>query len=396
MKLYYFYTLDSETILLKNLFESNIPDDFDKKPQIYNDVNFCKKNHGGGYLGWLCKYNTIMKAFEETEENEYFIFSDIDVIFYKSFLDNIKNIINDNQDILFQMENIKHDVNIGFMIIKNSNESKNFWEKASNLVESNKYIDDDNCYKIKHKRGCGSGQFLINDLLYSQNHGIKWSRLPVSFWSRSIGMESLNENIYLHHANCTNTIEKKIDQIEDIKNKFLNKNNSVPNILTFGNASISKSEFDIIDNLVKKYNINTVLEFGTGSSTYAFIQNNCSIISVETDQNYINKYKNIYNSYSNIEFLLNDQKNILNIKNVLANKYFDLGFIDGPRADLQQYKLFNRIDSYVLASMHCKYILCHDSNRSKDRNSINLMFDKDIYNIKEFKSDRGLTLIYKK
>ena len=79
------------------------------------------------------------------------------------------------------------------------------------------------------------------------------------------------------------------------------------------------------------------------------------------------------------------------------NQKFDLCFIDGPRVDLDQYKLFNRIDSYILGLLNCQYILCHDSKRQKDRNSINLLFNSSEYNIEEYElSSRGLTLIYKK
>lgn len=402
MKLYYFFTNDTDTVALKDIFEQSIPSDIEPRPNLINEHIFCKKDHGGGYLGWINKYNTIMKGFAETEQNEYFIFSDIDIKFYKSLLSDIHNITKNQEDILFQMETTAHDVNIGFMIIRNTEKSKQFWKNIFDIIENIKYVDHNGCEKIRHRRGDGSGQFVVNDVLYSSNPIIKWSRLPTSFWSRSIGLQHLNKNIFIHHANCTYSVEQKINQISDIQSRVNNATSIqtskplVEPVLPFGGASISKQEFDFICNILVKYNIKSVLEFGPGSSTHAFVKNNCKILSIENNKEFLEKNKKLFSSYNDIEFFLNDQNNISILKNKINNQQFDLCFVDGPRADLQQYKLFNRIDSYVLASLSAKYILCHDSKRQKDRNSINLLFDKELYNIEEFESSRGLTLIYKK
>lgn len=161
-------------------------------------------------------------------------------------------------------------------------------------------------------------------------------------------------------------------------------------------GTISEQEFNIIDSIVKKFSIKTVLEFGPGVSTYVFIKNQCKILSIENDIEFLEKNKKRFIDYNNIEFFLNDQANIINLKNKLDNQIFDLCFIDGPRADGEQYKLFNRIDSYIMAYLNSKYILCHDTNREKDRNSINLIFDSK-FSIQELApSSRGLTLIYHK
>jgi hypothetical protein len=402
MKIFYFFTNEKDMLDLKNIFEQSIPQGFKLEPQPVYNTSFCKKNRGGGYLGWVNKYNTIMKGFSETKINEYFIFSDIDVIFYTSFLENIDNIIKNQEDILFQMETINHDVNIGFMIIKNTEKSKAFWNKIYNIVEKNKYIDKNGCEKIKHKRGDGSGQFIVNDIIYSKDPGIKWSRLPSSFWSRSIGLKKLNKDIYLHHANCANSTEEKLNQISDIKERVslaAQQKSLKPlkdPVISFGGASISKQEFDSINTFVKEHKIKTVLEFGPGSSTNVFIANQCDILCLENNEKFLNQNKKKYQEYDHIEFILNNQNNITELKHKLRDRYFDLCFIDGPRADLDQYKLFNRIDSYILAFLHAKYTICHDTKRKKDRNSINLIFDSSIYNIEEFDSARGLTLIYKK
>lgn len=394
MKIFYFYTNDSDIISLKKRFEESVPSDFELCPQAATENSFCKKDRGGGYLGWINKYNTILKGFEQTSPNEYFIFSDIDVIFYKSFINNLDKIIKNEEDILFQKEYIDHEVNIGFMIIKNNDKSKLFWQKANKTIEDLVYLDSNGCQKIRHRRGDGSGQFVINDILYRDNPNIRWSTLPSSFWSKTIGNRYLNKDIYIHHANWTFSTDQKFNQMNEIKNKL--NPTTTATALSFGGAAISQKEYEIIKDIIKKHNIKTVLEFGPGTSTQIFIEENCDILSIENNVDYINLYRKKFMLHKNLEIIFNDQNNIIVIKNQLKNKKFDLCFVDGPRADRDQYKMFNRIDSYILAKDYGKYILCHDSKRKKDRNSINLVFNTDEYFIEDLESERGLTLIYKK
>lgn len=218
MKIFYFFTTDEPEISsLKTLFKKSVPTDFILRPNPIHNQKFCKTDHGGGYLGWINKFNTIMNGFKETDKNEYFIFSDIDIIYYRSFLPDLNLIIRNQEDILFQRELVKNGINIGFMIIKNTQESINFFHKTFNIIEKLKYVDSKGCEQIKHKRGNGAGQFVINDILNKTPKVIKWSKLPTSFWSRSIGLDYLNENIYIHHANCAGTVEEKINQFIEIK-----------------------------------------------------------------------------------------------------------------------------------------------------------------------------------
>lgn len=210
MKIFYFYDSCEDSIKLKTQFENNLPYDLEPFPYVVEN-NFCQKTHGGGYYGWLCKYNTVLNGFQNTNKDEYFLFSDIDIKFYKS----INSIILD-QEWYFQQETANGtDINIGFMIIKNCSNSINFWKTSNNLIEQYKYLSSNECYKIKHKKGNGSGQFIINDLLSDYNH-LNWGRLPLEFWSKSIGFDFLSKDIILHHANAVHGCKKKFDQLEYI------------------------------------------------------------------------------------------------------------------------------------------------------------------------------------
>lgn len=211
MKIFYFYDESETTKKLKDQFEASLPKDIEPYPRMVEN-NFCQKYHGGGYYGWICKYESILSGLENTKENEYFIFSDIDIKFYSTIIDKI----NLKYDIYFQRETPSNDdINIGFMIIKNCESVYNFWNYISLRIEELKFMNNNSCYRIYHKRGYGSGQFVVNDILkfYSD---LSWDKLCYKFWSQSIGYDYLSTDIIIHHANATNNTKKKLDQLEYI------------------------------------------------------------------------------------------------------------------------------------------------------------------------------------
>lgn len=211
MKLFYFYNSSDNILKLKDQFEKSIPGDLQPYPIIV-DNHFCQEYHGGAYYGWHCKYKTILTGFHNTKQDEYFIFSDIDIKFYSTITDKIDY----HKDIYFQQETPTHsDINIGFMIIKNCKRNIDFWNYANKIIEECKYISSNNCYKIAHKKGSGSGQFIINDLL-KDTFNLYWDRLPLNFWSKSIGIEYLSKNIIIHHANALYGAKQKLEHLQYI------------------------------------------------------------------------------------------------------------------------------------------------------------------------------------
>lgn len=233
MKLFYFYTDDEEYTKLKSLFENNLKDQ-SVTPFGFEYKKLNKRiNRGGGYLGWDNRYKTILKGFEHTELNEYFLCSDIDIRFYKNINLEISDLINKHPHVQlwFQKEFYNHGINIGFMVIKNTPEVKQFFDKTNQLISRSIFTDKDNKVKIKHPRRkaegyTGAGQDWVNDTIYYKSIPVKtlegwysnhfkifWNRLPTSFW-HPIFKNTSKENIVYHHATCEHNINRKIKQLK--------------------------------------------------------------------------------------------------------------------------------------------------------------------------------------
>jgi len=122
------------------------------------------------------------------------------------------------------------------------------------------------------------------------------------------------------------------------------------NDLVFSRATIRPQEYDFIYSLCKINNIKTVLEFGTGISTYCFLENDCYIMSYETDKQYVpdGLYKQ-----EKCEIILYNYDNLDNMK---SDKMFDLAFIDGPRG----LEHLSRFKSCLFAVSCTNHVLMHD------------------------------------
>jgi hypothetical protein len=105
-------------------------------------------------------------------ENEVFVFSDIDIVFYKPIIPTILNLI-ENNDVLFLREFYDGifelqggNINFGFNIIRSNQKTLNFFQ--------------DVIFEV-----CKSGtweQKVINEFLYkNKNYNLKWDLLPATF-----------------------------------------------------------------------------------------------------------------------------------------------------------------------------------------------------------------------
>lgn len=133
-------------------------------------------------------------------ENEFFVVSDIDIQFFDSIYDTIIEYMNKNNDIIFQKENSGGDtINTGFMLIKNTKQTKEFWINILNDLKSsdeNFFINEQALANLK-----------LDQILSDTFNGTIWN------WSQG----SLNSKIILHHANCVATTQDKILQLEHVK-----------------------------------------------------------------------------------------------------------------------------------------------------------------------------------
>lgn len=197
MKLCYMYS--NKFSKFKELFISSLKDSFQLiemncedpvKDSIINDAS----TWGGGHKFWLARIDYIIELCKHEEEP--FIFSDLDIIFYNPVMFVVTEMLK-YYDLIFQKENNCGDVNVGFMAIR-PKKTIQFWEEIREKVKNGMWE-----------------QGAVNERLKS-NCDIKWSTFPESFWSYSQGKHLLNSSIILHHANCA-TGEDKFKQFKNVK-----------------------------------------------------------------------------------------------------------------------------------------------------------------------------------
>jgi len=179
MKLAYQY--DDNFTDLKNYFLSNIQDDFElicsklEKPHIDSNANFVDKI-GGGIDYWIGNTKYLLSILDSCKEDEYFMFSDVDIVFFKPILPTINKLIGDH-DALFSREvpfgkvpwqggDIAGNINFGFIVMRSCDRSKSFLKDLLFTIENQKILN----------------QIVVNRLLYgSSNYNLKWDLLPVEF-----------------------------------------------------------------------------------------------------------------------------------------------------------------------------------------------------------------------
>jgi hypothetical protein len=216
MKLYYMY--DSMVVDMKNMFVDNIKDPFElikieiNTPEFNENTDHTLK-FGGGIDVWKSRVNNILNIIKESPNNEHFIFSDIDIIFYKPVMPKLYELI-ENKDVLFLRELFEgiHEwqggnINFGFNIIRANKKTYNFFDKV----------------RVELERTNGWEQMIINKFLYSPNDfNLNWDLLPPTFLSTSVGLHNITKDILMYHANCAVTKESKynlINQVNEIVQK---------------------------------------------------------------------------------------------------------------------------------------------------------------------------------
>jgi hypothetical protein len=136
--------------------------------------------------------------------------------------------------------------------------------------------------------------------------------------------------------------------------------------IKFDAATITNCEYDFLYDFVKRNNIKTVLEFGTGASTYCFLENNCKITTFETSKRYIPKvfpeiltFPNCVVVYYTVELL----------KNITLNETFDLTFVDGPFGKPH----LSRLESCLFSMKYSNHLLLHDFKRKGEIETVDFL-----------------------
>jgi hypothetical protein len=133
-KIPWFFIYSEKYAIFADIITSCISDTyFDiypiEKPQELFDKSMYKENNhflNGMYIKNYEVYNLL----NSLPENEYFIFSDADIIGFENELSQyLEECIKTNSDIYFLKERDNH-VNIGFMLIKNTSKVKELFKKV--------------------------------------------------------------------------------------------------------------------------------------------------------------------------------------------------------------------------------------------------------------------------
>ena len=178
-------------------------------PQFDEDCPEHYKN-GGGIDIWKSRVKNIISIIERSQDNEPFIFSDVDIVFYKPILPILNNLIR-SKDVLFLRELFDGvyelqggNINFGFNIIRSNQKSHRFFNDVLNQVV---------------KTGTWE-QMIINQLLYNKNdYDLNWELLPPEFFSTSVGLHHIHKEIkevVLYHANCAIKKETKFQYMYHI------------------------------------------------------------------------------------------------------------------------------------------------------------------------------------
>lgn len=215
MNLYYMY--DDNFSDMRDMFIDNIKDAYTaieikiESPKFdTNTPNNLK--FGGGIDVWTSRVKSIVSIIEQHQDNEPFIFSDIDIVFYKQSMPTILKLI-ESKDVLFLRELFDgiHEpqggnINFGFNIIRSNERSYRFFKDVLNKVIETKSWE----------------QMIINNLLYNTNdYDLKWDLLPPTFLSTSVGLNNIDKNTILFHANCVTKKEDKIGLIKYINERVI-------------------------------------------------------------------------------------------------------------------------------------------------------------------------------
>ena len=210
IKLYAMYT-PSHTVLVEEWFLPSLKDDYEVI------IDFHKQECPTGSFmqeGWtkttIRKIDLLIRAVYENW-GKIFIYSDVDIQFFRSTKDIILNLIKD-KDLVIQRDSSDRSVCSGFFACRANEKTLKLWQRIRKYMQSNLRISD---------------QPSLNRFIRITNpYNVVWNYLPVEFFGGGtltgkgwkIGDKlQVPQNIILHHANFTVGIENKIAQLQYVR-----------------------------------------------------------------------------------------------------------------------------------------------------------------------------------
>jgi len=122
-------------------------------------------------------------------------------------------------------------------------------------------------------------------------------------------------------------------------------------MLEFGGGSISDYDWNGMEEVIDKYNLKSVIEFGVGVSTKLFVEKGLTVLSFEHAQKWID----IVKEEVDVEIIKWDCRNF---PVIYLDRRFDLAFVDGKDP---------RDEQVLIARVVSDYILLHDGARPTEK-----------------------------
>lgn len=206
MRLFFFY--DTNFVPLRDHMVSTIQQsgncELVIEEDFVQDLGVMAGRAGGGLPTYLYKATKVLKALDEVAAGEVFIFSDVDIQFFRPVDGLVNECMASGVDLILQREFEDIGVNIGFMAMRSTQACRAFWAAVREEVVKSQGLD----------------QRIVNNMLYSGEAaelGLRWDRFPPRVWCSAMGYPSgvLPEGVVIHHANFT--IERSTSSDPSIK-----------------------------------------------------------------------------------------------------------------------------------------------------------------------------------
>jgi hypothetical protein len=148
----------------------------------------------------------------------------------------------------------------------------------------------------------------------------------------------------------------------------------IDRVKRFGRGCITEEEYYYLYEFIIKNNIRDIIEFGPGTSTFAFLEADCNILALETSHKWKKYYDEKFARFKNVKVIMfNKDRDIRLPKEVPSS--FDMAFIDGPPAR-REVKGPARLQPCRFCENITNVIMFHDGEREGERKTLKLMENK--------------------
>ena len=158
---------------------------------------------------------------------------------------------------------------------------------------------------------------------------------------------------------------------------------------TTGAWGIDDAEHRFLQAFVRASAVRTVLEFGPGRSTEAFLETGCRVWSLEHDPKWLAAAEATLGGRAGLTLRLFRNGAELAVPE-LDGLRFDLAFVDGPPSAL--YADFARLNAMRFAAARADVLMLHDARRPHERNTLEVMKDGG-WDVRLVETGRGLAVL---